>query len=193
MKEGEMTEPHVKGVAIRGILSSMERLCPPGAIDQLVPLLSESFGRSVKHRSFVSGGWYPLREYRNLLGAVMQVTGHDVEIIETLAREATLNDFRSGIYQLLKLVLSPEFLMRRAGGVFSRYYDTGSLRVVEARHGYAEAQFRGCIGFDRVLWRDAVAGAMAVLEASGAKDVRIRPLRGGGDGDVDLDIISEWR
>src|SRR5262245_23170357 len=172
-----MAEPHIKGVAIRGILSSMERLCPPGTIDQMLPLLPEGIGRSVKHRSFVSGGWYPLREYRTMLGAVMEVTGQDVDIIATLAREATLNDFRGGIYHLLKLVLSPEFLMRRAGGVFARYYDTGSLRVVDARPGYAAAQFRGCIGFDRALWGDAVAGSIATIEASGGlgRPGRARP------------------
>jgi hypothetical protein len=186
------SEPNVKGVGIRSVLGSIERLCPPGTLDAVVPLLDESLGRMVSHRTFISSGWYPLRDYRALLGAVMQATGRDLELIQLLAREATLEDFR-GIYRLLTFALSPEFLIRRSPGLFARYYDTGKLAVPIAKKGYVEAQFRGCAGFDRVLWADAVAGSCAVLEACGARDVRPRIVHGGGDGDGDLDLIAEWR
>jgi hypothetical protein len=36
--------------------------------------------------------------------------------------------------------------------LFARYYDTGTLSVPTARAGHCEAHYRGCVGFDRVLW-----------------------------------------
>jgi len=187
-----LAEPNIKGVGIRGMLSSIERLCPPGTLEAMVRHLPESVGQMVRHKSFISSGWYKLSDYRALLGAVMKVNGRDVDLVAELAREATLDDFR-GVYRLFTFALSPAFVMRRSPGLFSRYYDTGTLTVPVARRGYGEAQFRGCLGFDRVLWRDVVGGTSAVLEACGGREVRTRILRGGGDGDVELDLVAEWR
>ena len=109
-----------------------------------------------------------------------------------LSREATRDDFR-GIYRLLTFVLSPEFLMRRSPGIFGRYYDTGTLVVPEARAGRCRAIYSGCEGFDRVLWEDVIAGSSAILEVCGAKEIRATRVRGGGDGDTELEVLAEWR
>ena len=61
--------------------------------------------------------------------------------------------------------------MRRSPGIFGRYYDTGSLAVPEAKSGRCRAVYSGCVGFDRILWEDVIAGSAAVLEVCGAKDV----------------------
>lgn len=187
-----MSEPHVKGVAIRGILSGVDRLCPPGTVDKMLGLLPPELANKVKHQGFVSAGWYPLSDYRAILDAVMQASGGGIDIIRQISRQATRDDFR-GIYRLLTFVLSPEFVIKRAGGVFSRYYDTGTLTIPVARDGYVEANFRSCVGFNHVMWQDATAGAMAILEVCGAKDLRVTAVRGGGDGDVDYDLVAEWR
>jgi hypothetical protein len=187
-----MAGPQVKGMAIRGFLGAVERVHGNEAIDEMVPLLPEDIGTMLAQRSFISAGWYPLAHYRALLGAVMLVVGGGPEVVRELSRDGTLDDFR-GIYRLLTAVLSPEFLMRRSPSLFNRYYDTGKLTVPVAKHGYAEARFRGCVGFDRVIWEDAVGGAIGILQACGAKDVSLRFVRGGGDGDEELDIIAQWK
>jgi hypothetical protein len=185
-------EPQIKGTAIRGIVTAVDRLCPPGTLAKMVALLPAQVAPAVEHGGFISAGWYPLAHLRSIFGAAMQATGRDVDIVGELSREATKDDFR-GIYRLFTFMLSPEFLMRRTPGIFGRYYDTGSLTVPVARHGYCEAQYRGCLGFDRVLWADAIAGSTAVLEVCGAKELRFDIVRGGGDGDTELDLIGEWR
>jgi hypothetical protein len=184
-------EPQIKGTAIRGVLRSVERLCPPGTIGKMVALLPQPIAPAVEHRSFISAGWYPLAHCRAIFGAAMQATGRDIELVRELSREAIKDDFR-GIYRLLTFVLSPEYLMRRSPGIFSRYYDTGSLTVPVARHGYCEAQYRGCVGFDRVLWADIIAGSASVIEVCGAKTLHFDIVRGGDDGDEELDLIGEW-
>ena len=63
----------------------------------------------------------------------------------------------------------------------------------DAKSGRCRAVYSGCVGFDRILWEDIIAGSAAVLEVCGAKDVQLTRVRGGGDGDTELDIIAEWR
>jgi hypothetical protein len=186
-----MGQPNVKGTVMRGMIASIERICPKATVDDMVLLLGEPLGNQLKHRAFIASGWYPVRDFRALLGAAMKVTGRDVELIEVLARDAALHEFR-GLFRLITFALSPDFLMRRTAGMFSRYYDTGTLTVPIAKKGYAEARYRGFAGFDRVLWNELIAGCRAILEVCGARDIRGRLVRGGGDGDVDLDLVVEW-
>jgi hypothetical protein len=185
-------EPQIKGTAIRGILKAVDRLCPPGTIKQMVALLPQEIAPTVEHGGFISAGWYPLAHMRAIFGAAMRATGRDLDLVRELSREATSDDFR-GIYRLLTFVLSPEFLMRRSPGIYTRYYDTGSLTLPVAREGYVEAHYRGCVGFDRVLWADLLEGSATVVEICGAKDLRFQILRGGGDGDEECYVKSEWR
>lgn len=184
-------EPQIKGTAVRSALSAIKRLCPPGTLPKMLPLLPEKIAPAVEHTAFLAAGWYPLATIRAIFGAAMHATGRDVELVRAISRDATLDDFR-GIYRLLTFVLSPEFLMRRSPGIFKRYYDTGSLEVV-ARAGYAEARYLGCTGFDDVLWADVLAGSLAVLEACGARNPKLEIVRGGGAGDVDCHVVTRWR
>jgi hypothetical protein len=161
-------------------------------LEQTLPLLPDEVARSVKHNSFLTGGWYPLAHYRALHGAISRVAGRGHELARVLGRNATLDDFR-GVYRVLTFVLSPEFLMRRSPGLFNRYYDTGSLSVSVARRGYAEADFHGCTGFDRTLWEVVIGGAIAGLEACGARAVQVAIRAGGGDGEDFLIGTCTWR
>lgn len=184
--------PQVKGMAVRGTLDAIRRLCPSGTVDKMLPLLPTQVAPAVEHDSFISAGWYPLVHYRAIFGAAMQATGRDIDLVRELGRFSTQQDFR-GIYRLLTFVLSPEFLMRRSPGIFGRYYDTGSLTVEVPRDGVCEAQYRDCVGFDRVLWEDVIAGSSTILEVCGAREIKVTRVRGGGDGDDELHCIAEWR
>jgi hypothetical protein len=187
-----MSEPKVKGAPIRGVLGAIRRTCAPDTIDKMLPLLPADVADAVRHDRYLVAGWYPLAHYRALFAAAMSATGQMLPLVRGLSRDAMLHDLR-GIYRLLTFVLSPAFIMRRSPSLFSRYYDTGSLAVPVARAGYCEAHYRGCTGFDRVLWENAIGGASAVLEACGAKGLVVKAARGGGDGDSELDMICEWR
>ena len=93
----------------------------------------------------------------------------------------------------LRVALSAAGSGRLSRRARPRVRDTGTLSVPVARDGYCEAHYRGCVGFDRVLWENVLGGATAVLEAGGAKDVRVKAVRGGGDGDEEMEMIGECR
>jgi hypothetical protein len=173
------------------LIAGLARLEGPEAVAKMIPLLPAELGRAVKLNSFLSGGWYPIEDYRLLHAAMQKVTGRGPDISYQVGKDATLEDFR-GIYRILTFVLSPEFLMKRSGPLFNRYYDTGKLTILEAKRGMGRAHFTGCTGFNRALWEDTIGGTMGILEACGAKDVAWNRLEGGGDGDDHLLLTATW-
>jgi hypothetical protein len=182
--------PQVKGLAFRGIVRAFERLHGAEKLVELRKALPPEIGRLIEYRTVVSGNWYPLTHYAALLHGVEAVLGRR-DVVGALSREATLEDFR-GVYKILTFVLSPEFLIKRAPGLWGRYYDTGTLEVPEARDGFCRAIYTGCKGFDRTMWQDVFAGSAGLLEACGAKNIVFTPLRGGGDGDENAEVTARW-
>ena len=183
-------EPQAKGINFRSLIGAARRILGPATVDKMVTLLPPELGKQVARDGFVTAGWYPLADYRLLHGAAQAATGRGLELTRELAREATMDDFR-GIYRVLTFVLSPEFLMRRTPAIWSRYYDVGKV-TVEARSGFATARFEQATGFDSVLWQDVIGGSTGVLEACGAKQVKMTITAGGGDED-NLSLKAEWR
>ena len=186
-----MSEPQVKGIAFKGILAALERLHGKPTLEAVKHELPPGVARLIEYRAIVTGNWYPLSQYALMFEAVKKVLKRGPDVARELSREATLDDFR-GIYRILTFVLSPEFLMKRAPGIWSRYYDSGRIEVLDARDGYAIAKWSDCRGFNRTLWEDAFGGAQAILEACGARDVRWTVLAGGDDGDERAEIMAHW-
>jgi hypothetical protein len=189
-----VTQLNVKGLAFRSLVTATQRLLGPALVEQMLPLLPEEIARAVRHNRFLTGGWYPLSQYRALHHAIARAAGDKggPELARALGRACTHDDFR-GVYRVLTFVLSPEFLMRRAPALWSRYYDGGTLEVVVAKPGFVETRHRGCSGFDRLLWEDVIGGAVGILEVCGAKELSVDVRRGGGDGDDFLDAACTWR
>ena len=188
-----MPEPQVKGLAFRSFVGAVKRLHGAPVVEKMLPYLPVDVATAVRGDRFITSSWYPLSQYRALHMALARATGgKPPELARAIGRDATMDDFR-GIYRVLTAVLSPEFLIRRVPLLWNRYYDIGTVTVPAARKGYCEANFRGCVGFDRALWEDAVGGAVGILEVCGAQDVRVDIRAGGGDGDDFLEGACSWR
>jgi hypothetical protein len=183
--------PRAKGLAFRGMLGSLRRIKGEEGIRRLLDILPPELARTARADLFVTQTWYPLTDYLSLLRAIHTMAGNDIGLVQSLSREATLNDFR-GIYRILTFVLSPEFVMKRGPALFNRYFDTGTL-VVEAEPHKGVAIYTGCKGFDHLLWNDVIYGGTAVLEVCGAKDQKFKVVAGGQDGDDVCTVQFTWR
>jgi hypothetical protein len=181
-----------KGVALLGVLKSFEALHGRAAYEAAIDTLPEALRDRVVLNGILGGSWYPIEEYRRIHLAAQQAARRGPDLARDLSREATLDDFR-GIYRLLTFVLSPHGMLRKAPSAWSRYYDGGRLEIREARDDFAQARFSGCEGFDSTLWQDAIGGCLGVLQACGAKDIDVRVLAGGRDGDQTMEIETRWR
>jgi hypothetical protein len=183
--------PHAKGINFRSLIGASRRLLGPATLDKMVKILPPELGDRVHNNAFVTGGWYPLSDFRLLHGAALTATGRGPELTRALSRDCAVDDFR-GIFRVLTFVLTPEWIMRRTPTIWSRYFDTGVV-TVEARPHYARAHFVEASGFDHVLWQDVIGGSAGVLEVCGAKELKMTVESGGGDGDNHLALAAEWR
>jgi hypothetical protein len=82
------------------------------------------------------GGWYPVGAWNRLLNIFLPAHYADVDVamgrVAGYISEKDLN-------MLFKIILkmgSPEFLLKRTGSIWSRYFDSGALtqREIEPRH-----------------------------------------------------------
>ena len=183
--------PRVKGIGVIGLLGSIRRILGDELHGRVVAELSGEVGERARSGSLIAAGWYPLADYCQLHAVAQRLTGKGVELARALSRDASKQDFR-GIYSVLTFVLTPQFLVKRAPGIFARYFDTGKVEVPEARSGFARARFSGCAGFDRSVWEDAIGGTMALLEACGAGDIQVTVHSGGGEKDEQLEFSATW-
>ena len=181
-----------RGLSILGVLKSVRTLHGDAGYDKTVSHMTGDVVDLVRDSTLLSTAWYPIAYYQEVHAAAQRATHRGPQLARELSREATLADFR-GIYRLLTFVLSPEGILRKAPGTWSRYYDQGRLEVGEARPRFATAHFSGCTGFDRSLWEDSIGGCIGVLEACGAKDVLVNIARGGRTGDDSMSIEVRWR
>jgi hypothetical protein len=131
--------------------------------------------RAVLDGLLALGQWYPVGHFNRL--ARRFIARHDAEGVVTLARYIAANDL-SVFFKMVMAMASPEFLLRRTGSIYQRYFDSGELVA------QPEAPRRWSITLDgprdeeggpnEVICRHGVRGwIIEALERTGAKQHRV--------------------
>lgn len=107
----------------------LERLGTEGwarVLEKMVPEDREFFAGVI-----LGGGWYPVVHWNRLNEIVLPRLGRDsADGMRHLAAYIAQRDL-SSVYRLVMKLGSPEFILRRTGQLWSRYYDTGMLKPIE--------------------------------------------------------------
>lgn len=184
-------EPRVKGVAFRSVHASLGKLRGPAMQAAAIRVAGEELQSGFTYGAIVPGGWYPIAWYKELLHAARRVTGEGKELIHEIGRQCTRDDM-SGIYSMLAKLISPQSLFSLSQRVFSSYYSTGSVEVIESRKGYTHARWKDCYQFDENMWAEILGSSAQLLEVGGARNVRARILSGGSDGADVMEAAAHW-
>jgi len=94
---------------------------------------------------------------------------------------------------VLLRALSTEMLIKQSQRLLRVVYEGGSVEVQDVRKGFARVHYRDYFGFDRNIWQDAIGGAEAAFQATGAKELAIDVEQGGGDGDPTMTVSITWQ
>ena len=78
----------------------------------------------------------------------------------------------TGVYKIFFKVGSPEFVTSRSARVFSSYYDTGELRLLESRDGHSAVEIVGIEPAAPQLCARLHGWMHRTLELAGAKNLR---------------------
>lgn len=175
----------------RSTVNALASLRGQEAADRALALLSPELGQAMRSGGVAASGWYPVAWLRELHGAAQRACGAGPQLARAIGYEAAGADFR-GVYRLLASLLSPETLLSLAPRVWRTYWDGGQTKLLEARKGMSRGLTFGCHGFDRSIWESIIGGSIALLEIGGAKNVRMRVVAGGGDGDDAMDCEARW-
>jgi hypothetical protein len=173
------------------LLMAIDNIYGASAAEKVRAATNGDAGKALRYGGLVVGGWYPIEWYRALWDAVDST----LHVDETQAREigstaAALSVNR--VYRMFSRLTSPNMLLRIAATAYKSYFDSGELRVrTDGTHSLI-AEWRGCTGFNSLLWYDSLGGATYFLSSTGVADVKVTLISGGGDQDWAV-ARGSWR
>ncbi|HEY6558796.1 MAG TPA: hypothetical protein VI072_16040 [Polyangiaceae bacterium] len=176
---------------MRRALEHLQELHGPTALDRVTPDFPEDLATAVRYGSLSASSWYPIEWLCALHSALCRLSNAGPELSRSIGRLSAKRNFTT-VHRAFISVLSPEFVIARAARVFSSYYDTGQMRIVESRPGRSKASWTGCKGFDRNLWEGTIGHCEGALTLTGVANIRIKVERGGTENDDYMDAIAFW-
>ena len=186
-----MAEPNIRGLVFPAYISFLRRTRGEDAVTATLERLPPELAHRLREDLFFTVNWYPIAWYRDLHHAAQQATGEGLKLAHDKGFDGVTGDL-SGIYKVFLMVVSPAYVIGRAARLFSKYYDTGSMEIVEAGSKAARARWRGCAGFDRNIWVDVRGGCEAALAAAGARNIQFTVVSGGEDGNDHMEVEATW-
>ena len=140
----------MKGTAVQSSLRYVQERFGEDALARVVEALPEE-DRAAFGPSFLASAWYPMSAFLRFMQEA----------------ERQLGDQEPDVFK----VGSPEFIVSRGARVFSSYYDTGELRVVESSSGRAVVELHSFDGAPQFCER-MLGWMQRTLELSGARNLR---------------------
>lgn len=186
------SEPRVKGVAFRTIERCFVELCGAGAHAKAMALMPASVADGYRYGTLLSASWYPISWYREVLRAFRTATGSGPELPRRIGALAVQHDMRGAHKRLVAWFASPQTLLGLSQRLFSTYYDTGRVEILASRKGFVRMRATGCTGWDLNMWSELAGSSEAMLIVAGARQVRVRAVSGGQDGDDHHELEAEW-
>lgn len=185
-------EPQVKGVAFRTIDRCFEELYGKVAHEHAHAAMTREVADAYHYGTLLPASWYPISWYRDVFRAFRTVTGAGFDLPRRIGALAVQYDMQGAHKRLVAWLASPQTLLSLSQRVFNTYYDTGKVEIIESRVGYVRMRAHGCIGWDQNMWSELAGSSQALLEAAGARQVRVRGISGGHDGDKDHELEAHW-
>jgi hypothetical protein len=148
-------------------------------------------GEALREGSLLSANYYPVAWYRELFASAARVLPAQKQLALDIGYRSGRRDI-AGIYKVLLRALSTEMLIKQSQRLLRIVYEGGGVEVAEVTRGFARVRYHDYFGFDRNIWQDAIGGAQAAFEATGAKDLTIAVEQGGGDGHANMTVTVTW-
>lgn len=184
-------ELRTKGVSLLSFVTTLRALHGNDATERTLDGLPGEVSTALREGLVVASSWYPLAWHRAMHASAQRACNASPELARAIGFHGTQADFR-GVYRFVASLIAPDRLLRVSPRLWSNYFDGGKVTIEEHQRGKAQTTFSACYGFDRSLWENTIGGSLAVLDVAGAKNVKTRILRGGGDGDDQLEVELVW-
>jgi hypothetical protein len=159
----------VKGTAIQSSLRYVRERFGEEALAAVLAALPGADAAELS--SVLASSWCPMEAFlRFMREAKRQLGAREPDLVRNMGR-ASCDYGVTGVYKIFFKVGSPEFIISRATRVFSSYYDSGRIAVVESRHGRAVVEVTGLEGSAPEFCERIYGWMQRTLELAGAKSL----------------------
>jgi hypothetical protein len=158
----------VKGTAVQSSLRYVRERFGEGPLARVIEALPEGDRAAFGH-GVLASSWYGMDAFLRLMQeAERQLRAQEPDVIRKMGR-ASCEYGVTGVYKIFFKVGSPEFIISRAARVFTSYYDTGELKIVESGAKRVVAELAGIEGG---ATHERIYGWMQrTLELAGARNL----------------------
>jgi hypothetical protein len=161
----------VKGTAVLSSLRYVRERFGEEALGRILSALPAE-DAVLRGEGLLASSWYPMSAFRHFMEEAERQLGlGEPNLVLDMGR-ASCDYGVTGVYKVFFRIGSPEFIISRAARVFSSYYDTGAIEVVESRDGHAVVEVRGLEGSARPFCERIYGWMQRTLELAGAKNLR---------------------
>jgi hypothetical protein len=157
----------VKGTAVQSSMRYVRERFGEEPLEKILAALPESDRAPLA--SVLASSWCPMPAFlRFMQEAKRQLGSREPDVLRNMGR-ASAEYGVTGVYKIFFKVGSPEFIISRATRVFSSYYDTGRIAVVESRAGRTVVEVTGLEGSAPEFCERIYGWMHRTLELAGAK------------------------
>ena len=180
----------VKGFALRGLLKSVK--AAGGSISAVIAAVPEA-ERATFARPIVATEWYPYSAFVALVRAIDALQGKgDLLYARELGLAAAARDL-GGTFRIISAIASPRLIIERAHVFWSKYCDTGSLRLAAPDLRCFQGRLEGFPDVDAahcLLIEGWLEGLGLALGAEGMSTRHVRCVR---RGDAACEFEGSWK
>lgn len=160
----------VKGTAVQSSLRYVRERFGGEALARVVAGLPEADRGPLE--AALASSWCPMDAFlRFMQEAKRQLAAREPDVVRNMGR-ASADYGVTGVYKIFFKVGSPEFIISRATRVFSSYYDTGRIAVVESRGGRTVVEVSGLEGSAPEFCERIHGWMERTIELAGARGLR---------------------
>jgi uncharacterized protein (TIGR02265 family) len=186
--------PNVKGTSIAARLDYVRRR---GGEEAVAAILGELSDKSEVDQIRVTGplksAWYPFRMFVELIEAIDRKFGKgDGSLIEDLGAEVARTDLKT-VYKVFYRIASPNFVVSKATQVWSRYYDSGELTVLQNDPGKVRIELRSFASPNKTHCQSVTGWMRETLHMSGAQECQVTHPRCRTRGDAICEYVATWK
>ena len=162
----------VKGTAVQSSLQYVREKFGDASLARIVAALPEGDRRSLE--SVLASSWYDVDTFRRfMVETERQLAAQEPDVVRRMGRFSCDQGITT-VYRIFFKLGSPEFIIGRAARVFSSYYDTGELRIVESGPGRAVGELVGFEGGAPQFCERIFGWMQQTLERAGARNLRAK-------------------
>lgn len=170
-EDAETPENQIRGQSFRSTLHASGEVLGSAARERVLSSLPPQLREAFVYGAIVSGGWYPIDWYVELLRSVRAQAPGRPDIVRRIAYLSTHEDI-TAIYRFILRLTTPAFVLSHLGRVMDTFVRHSEYEIIERGPGLVRMSV-SIPGSTPEMWEDFAGSASAVLMIAGGEDGRV--------------------